>query len=317
MRFTPTVFIIGVLFAARWSMLSLAAEENSSALNLFAPTLGGTQFWTDEIVFREWRVQRNCVSGHYRLLDAENWRIAWGDLRACRERLERERREQAMPPLSPRVIVLLHGLGRTRGSMSQLQEYLATHTTCDVLRFSYASSRNDVDAHAAALGRVIANLEGVAEVDFVAHSLGNIVVRRYLAAHALESHPRIRRMVMLAPPNQGSAISAALDGDPLFRALAGASGEELGDGWTKLQKKLATPRDFAIVAGSITGNVLLDGDDDLVVRVEETRLAGAADFAIVPLPHTTIMNDPEVQEMTLQFLEEGFLRSEESRQSLR
>jgi hypothetical protein len=54
-----------------------------------------------------------------------------------------------------------------------------------------------------------------------------------------------------------------------------------------------------------------------VVRVEETRLAGAADFAVIPSAHTYIMNDKTVQEMTLRFLQDGVLRSEEQRQRIK
>ncbi|MGQ9575532.1 MAG: hypothetical protein ACUVUC_09450 [Thermoguttaceae bacterium] len=32
------------------------------------PTLGGKQFWADELLFHQWRIQRNVLTGHCRLL---------------------------------------------------------------------------------------------------------------------------------------------------------------------------------------------------------------------------------------------------------
>jgi len=50
---------------------------------------------------------------------------------------------------------------------------------------------------------------------------------------------------------------------------------------------------------------MLDGDDDAVVRVEETRLEGADDFVLLPVRHAFMMRDPAVQEATASFLKGG------------
>jgi hypothetical protein len=75
--------------------------------------------------------------------------------------------------------------------------------------------------------------------------------------------------------------------------------------------------EFGILAGGrgddIGRNPLLDGDDDFVVSVAETRLAGARDFMVVPALHTVIMDHPAVQEYTVRFLQQGFFQSAERR----
>src|SRR3970040_1276944 len=73
-----------------------------------------------------------------------------------------------------------------------------------------ARAAADAADHARALASVMDNLEGIEEINFVAHSLGNLVIRHFLAdATDPESgrspDPRIKRIVMLAPPNHGSA----------------------------------------------------------------------------------------------------------------
>ena len=102
--------------------------------------------------------------------------------------------------------------------------------------------------------------------------------------------------------------------------MAGAVGQQLGRDWDKLEKKLATPHcQFGIIAGGkgTEGfNPLLPGNDDGVVRVEETRLAGARDFAVAPVVHMFLKDDATVQEYTLRFLQKGHFISEEKRQPI-
>ena len=54
-------------------------------------------------------------------------------------------------------------------------------TGLKVISIGYASTRADIHEHAATLGRVLARMKDVTQLDFVAHSMGNIVLRRYMA----------------------------------------------------------------------------------------------------------------------------------------
>jgi hypothetical protein len=80
--------------------------------------------------------------------------------------------------------------------------------------------------------------------------------------------------------------------------------------WPAVTEKLAVPPcPFGIVAGG-TGteqgfSPLLDGDDDAVVRVAETRLEGADDFLVVPVHHAAMMRHADVQRATESFLKTG------------
>jgi hypothetical protein len=87
----------------------------------------------------------------------------------------------------------------------------------------------------------------------------------------------------------------------------------MASGWKELEPKLATPQfDFGILAGGRGDgrgyNPLISGDDDAVVTVESTRLAGARDFRVLP--------DAKVQEYTVRFLNEGHFESEGARQPI-
>ena len=320
------VFSWSGLLSADEPDTSASDEEAAKSWNLPAATLGGKQFWADELVHGSWRIQRNVVSGHYRLLDPDNKRRAWGTWEQCHGQWKALKEAENIPALKPKVVLVLHGLGRTRSSMTQLVDYLSEHGDYDVLNVTYASTRVPLGEDARSLARLVSHLEGVDEINFVAHSMGNLVIRHFLhdqlaAARGLGIDPRIRRFVMLAPPNNGAALAERFQYDPVFRVVYGMGGQQFTKQWEQVQERLATPPcPFGIIAGGgvdRTGrNPLLEGDDDMVVTVEETRLPGAADFVVVPVLHTFIMDNPQVHEYTLRFLQHGYFVAPEARNPL-
>jgi hypothetical protein len=129
------------------------------------------------------------------------------------------------------------------------------------------------------------------------------------------------RMVMLAPPNRQPQLATKLVRGAWVEFVAGPAAQELAEGWSALEPKLATPRfDFGILAGGKGDgrgfNPLIPGDDDAVVTVESTRLPGARDFRVLPVLHSFFMNDSRVQEMTRSFLAHGYFESEANRQPI-
>jgi predicted alpha/beta hydrolase family esterase len=329
----------GVLATGLWPLAPLLVFAFANARinaadpgkpNVPAPTLGGKQFWSDELLFRDWRIQRNVLTGNFRLLDENDVRRAWGTFVDCKAKLDEIKRERGLAPMRGRVVILLHGLGRTRSSTRHMAKYLAEQGGLTVLEFGYASTRADVAEHARSLASVIAHLDGVDEIDFVAHSLGNLVIRHMLGdeVEQTEGHradPRIKRIVMLAPPNNGAKLAQLLADNKVFKSLAGPTGKELGPQFAQLEKHLAVPVcEFGIVAGVRSEGKgdehghgsSAQSDDDLIVAVPETKLPGASDFLVLPALHTFMMDEPKVQEATISFLLHGYFESADRRQPL-
>ena len=290
------------------------------------PTFGGTQFWTDEHFFHEWRIQRHSGTGECRLLDANAWQHASGTFEECLARLDEIRRERNLPPMQGRAVVLLHGLAAPRWSMHLLGEHLRANGGYGIFNVEYASTRRTIDDHAESLARVLESLEGIEQIHLVGHSMGNVIIRRYLAGPGDDSDlwrpdPRIQRIVMIAPPNHGALAAERLAEVGLFKTVFGRPGQQLGVEWDNLEKRLAVPAvEFGIIAGG-TGlaggfSPLQPGDDDGRITVATTRLAGAADFIRVPAIHELIANDPRVFKYTLQFLEAGHFVSADQREPI-
>jgi len=121
---------------------------------------------------------------------------------------------------------------------------------------------------------------------------------------------RVRRIVMLGAPNQGSELARLASRVWGLPALAEGAARELVVDWERIAPDLAVPTcPFGIVAGGRGDesgfSALLEGDDDAVVRVAETRLDGADDFLLVPVHHALMMRHPTVQRATVSFLTTG------------
>jgi pimeloyl-ACP methyl ester carboxylesterase len=290
------------------------------------PTMGGKQFWADEFYFHKWRIQRNVFTGHYRLLDENNWRHAWGSMGECRSALDKIKLQRNLPPMSGKAVLLLHGLADVYSAMDPLAKRVEEEGGFRAFRVVYPSTRETIGDHARSLARIVESLEGIEEIYFVGFSMGNIVIRRYLAdqtdhARGKRPDPRIKRMVMIGPPNHGSELAADLAGNPIFQVVAGEPGRSLGDHWVWEEQSLAVPQfEFGILAGGQGNqkglNPLLPGDDDGVVTVASTRLAGAADFLVLPGFHPLLPRQAKVQECTLRFLKHGYFVSPERRQPI-
>ncbi len=283
----------------------------SAVRNFPLPTLGGKQFWTDFAWNDGWRLQQNAITEHWRLLSPKNVRYAWGNRLECESAMERHVTPPERQP-DARIIVMLHGLMRTSGSMSQVGKALEDAGIERPVCFEYASTRRGVAAHAAALRHWLETLPGEPRIDFVAHSMGNIVIRHLIMDLQRDGDPRgllarSGKFVMLGPPNHGANIARQLGKLGLFETVTGQGGMELGPAWEAFEHRLAIPPfPFMIVAGDVQKswlkNPLVEGPSDLIVRTEETKLDGADAFHVLPVMHSLMMNDSTVQQLVVDFL---------------
>ena len=89
-------------------------EFETTPLNLKMPTVGGKQFWTDYVHYGKWRIQQHALTGHWRLLNPQDERIAWGSQEQCVARLEKAIADEDIKAATGDVAVLLHGLAGQR-----------------------------------------------------------------------------------------------------------------------------------------------------------------------------------------------------------
>jgi len=206
-------------------------------------------------------------------------------------------------------VVLLHGVGMGAWVMSPLASALeeAGYRT---LNLSYPSRQLPIEQIAGEWLPVKlreGGVEAAPRVHFVAHSMGSLVTRLYLRDHRPAN---LGRVVMLGPPNHGSAAADRSSRNAFLRALMGVNLPRLGTGEAAIARQLG-PADFelGIIAGKSALNPLFGKDlgteHDGAVTVESARLEGMRDFIVLPHSHTVMLWRSAVHAQVLAFLRDG------------
>ncbi|MCV6604105.1 MAG: alpha/beta fold hydrolase, partial [Porticoccaceae bacterium] len=204
-------------------------------------------------------------------------------------------------------VILLHGLARTSNSMGKMENALAAagyHT----VNLSYPSRHHSIEVLAhKAIDSGLKNCPTGAAVHFVTHSLGGILLRQYLHHNDIAN---LGRVVMLAPPNNGSEVVDKLSRMPGFKLANGEAGMQLGTGAESVPRELgAVDFDLGVIAGTRTVNPILSlylpNPDDGKVSVESTKVTGMNDHIQLPTTHTFMMRNRTVIEQTIHYLQQG------------
>ncbi len=206
-------------------------------------------------------------------------------------------------------VILLHGLARSSSSFTKMEKTLNA-TGYNVINVDYPSRKQSIETLSNNyISKAITECKSnnTQKIHFVTHSMGAILIRYYLSQNSLDE---LGNIIMLSPPNQGSEVVDKLGSFPGFYALNGPAGQQLKTSKQSLPNTLG-PVDYPV--GIITGNksinlilsMLIPGDDDGKVSIENAKLDGMADFLIVPHTHPMIMRSDEVIRQTKHFLQKG------------
>lgn len=213
---------------------------------------------------------------------------------------------EGTPGPDEEAVVLVHGLGRSRTSMMVLAQRLEW-AGYGVVTVGYKSLRTAFPDQVATVRSVVERCcRESPRIHFVGHSLGGLVIRGYLA----ESRPeRLGRVVLLAPPNQGSLFVDWLEEVPAATEVLGPVGSALGTDSTDIPAKLPPPDyEMGIIAGNRSiqpiGHLAIPGPDDGIVSVEQTRVEGVP-MIVLPRSHAFIMSSRHTAEAVIRFLRAG------------
>jgi len=208
------------------------------------------------------------------------------------------------------VVTLIHGLGLRGLSLCYVGHHLAA-AGYKVYVYDYFTFLDGIAGHARCFGEFLEAVEGgnpgAKAFHIVSHSLGGIVSRQ-----ALSDHPglRVKRLVMLAPPNQGSAMARRLSRLPLLSWLIKPL-RELSDAPEAAVHRVGIPEGVEIgVLAAVRGDgkgwkSYMEGDDDGKVALKDTHLAGERDHLALRSSHTLLAFKRLTAREVLAFLAQG------------
>lgn len=206
-------------------------------------------------------------------------------------------------------VVLLHGIAGFALLLKPMELSLEDlgYFVANVTYPSLSDPIESLAVEAVEEGLERCSAQGLSRIHFVTHSMGGILVRQYLSQEPIAG---LERVVMLAPPNQGSRFADYVGDSPLGKVYEPDALAQLGTGEESVPRRLDAPDfELGIIAGTRNLRRLIPGapsePSDGVVTVDETKAPGMKDFLLVPTTHTTIIWNGEVQRQTAHFLRNG------------
>lgn len=204
-------------------------------------------------------------------------------------------------------VLLVHGLWNSPVSMVKIGNRLMNENY-NVINVGYPSTEREVKAISRGYLKEVIKKNcpnKTKKIHFVTHSMGGIIVRDYI--NDSENISRFGKVIMLAPPNNGSEIIDNVKGIKVIEKILGPAGMALGTGEKDIPKTLGeakVPTGVVIGTGKLFPflSLFVDEENDGCVTIESAKLEGMKDFKVEKSSHTMITFDDQVIEYVVNFL---------------
>ncbi|MDW7673639.1 MAG: alpha/beta hydrolase [Bacillota bacterium] len=208
------------------------------------------------------------------------------------------------------LVILIHGFCRDQSDMYFLRDNLneiGYYTITVNLPTFFSSFEVCTGKFTKFFNELHHKLEDFEQVHFVAHSMGGLILRSFLAENKVRN---IGRCVLIATPNGGTKLADILYKHfkpivKLFKPL-----EILRTNGIQINSALNCPRpDIGVIAGNnnnlMLGRLFLSSDSDGRVEVESTKLENMRDFIVIDFGHEDIHHQLETVRLVDDFLQTG------------
>jgi pimeloyl-ACP methyl ester carboxylesterase len=215
-----------------------------------------------------------------------------------------------------RILITRHGILLNRLALFPAARYFRG-LGYEVHNRTYRSTKKRIEDHARDLAEELRGIEASLErsgepyeLYALTHSMGGLILR-YAATHF--AIPRLRRVVMLAPPNRGSLTARYFKNFLPYRMLfGGMAGRQLAEDPPGIFGEAGVPEglDIGILAGNVRWKlypVPLEKPHDAIVSVSEASLPPFP-LKVLPYGHTPILFARRAWEEAAHFLEHGKFR---------
>ncbi|MEA4981886.1 MAG: hypothetical protein VB066_04135 [Paludibacter sp.] len=206
-------------------------------------------------------------------------------------------------------IYLIHGYAGPGFEMTNIQKAIDKEGYVTE-NYIYQSMVKDVEV----VGKEVfekVQKENYDTVCFVTHSMGALVVRAmYEQMDSLTAFPFIHRIVMIAPPNNGSPVADFFAQFTFLKFIVGPNINNLTTNPETGAGKYPVPTcEVGLIAGSYNAqhgyNIFVKGDNDGVLIPEMTKMGIEKDVVFVKSSHVGLLYNKRVIKHVLSFLRKG------------
>lgn len=200
-------------------------------------------------------------------------------------------------------VVYVHGLWMPGEESLVLRHRLAQDFGLTFHALRYSAAFSSMDAIIGGFRELVRGL-GASQLHLVGHSLGGLIIHRFLERFP-EQPPG--RVVFMGTPALASRAAQSANRFVPMEPFMGSVAEEL---LVPQERRWTHPRDLGIIAGTEpfgVGHLLahFDEDNDGTVAVSETRMAGATDHLTLPVSHLGMLVSARVAQEVGRFLTTG------------
>lgn len=213
-------------------------------------------------------------------------------------------------------VYLVHGYAGIGTEMKEVQRAINKQGYQSEI-YVYRSMSRDVDSVGAELFRKIQE-ERYDTISFVTHSMGALVVRAlYEHLQSAPAFPFIHRIVMIAPPNNGSPVADFFAQFSFLKFIVGPNVNNLTTNQATGAGKYPVPTcEVGLIAGgrgSKSGfNLFVKGDNDGLLLPEQTKLGIEKDVVFVKSWHVGLLFHKKVLKHVVSFLKSGKFAGKEN-----
>ena len=210
------------------------------------------------------------------------------------------------------ITYILHGYGSNTLLMTSIADYL-DENGFKTKKWGYRSISHDIPDISKTLFVELSGYSPQSDtINFVTHSMGALIVRGLFSVLPSDSpFVCMKRVVMIAPPNNGAEITDFFSSIPVIRNLMGRNLTFMRTDSAALvhtlPKKLNTQ--IGTIAGVQFSKFLFQKDstvpNDGYLSLENAVLGTENDFLLVPDNHLFILHNHFVKKNTLHFLRTG------------
>ena len=189
-------------------------------------------------------------------------------------------------------ILLVHGFFSNRGMWLRFQQRLREHGQSPIFSITLEPVLGDIDEYAAALHARIEEITiatGQPSVIVIAHSMGGLVSRAYMAAHGCT---RVKYLITLGSPHAGTRVAMVALGQNMKQMRQ----DQSGNAW------LTSLRARELQSAKPPTTSIYTLNDDLVYPPASSQLLWAENIEMQGVGHVGLLFSKDVFARVLQIL---------------